>query len=119
MILTDAEIEAHMQAHINDHWPPTQREKALRLGGQLLTDLNAFFDTCTVLKAEKVAERDLAVAVRDYDAAVSRLSYPTLVISDSVTQEQIETDAAERATAQVVVDAASSEVLAVVIARNA
>lgn len=64
MILTDAEIEAQMQAMINDAWPPSRREKALRLGGQMLVELNAFFDSMTVRKAELVAERDALLAAQ-------------------------------------------------------
>lgn len=58
MILNDAEIEAKLQEHINREWPPAMREKTIRLGGQLLIDLNAFFDQCALLKADMVAKRD-------------------------------------------------------------
>jgi len=70
MFKTDAEIEADMQSLINDAWPPTKREKALRLGGQLLIDLNAFFDECTLVKSQKIAERDAALA--EYEALIAQ-----------------------------------------------
>lgn len=62
MILTDGEIEARMQARINDTWPPSKREKALRLGGALLGELNAFFAQMSIEKAAMIAERDAALA---------------------------------------------------------
>ena len=65
MILDDAQIEARMQERINSVWPPTRREKALRLGGALLDELNAFFTAMSVEKQAMVAERDVAQAELD------------------------------------------------------
>lgn len=62
MILNDAEIEAEMQALINATWPPADREKALRLGGILLDNLNAFFVEMGALKLQVIADRDAAQA---------------------------------------------------------
>lgn len=55
---TDAEIEAIMQQRINAEWPPAMREKALRLGGALLDELNAYFATMGAENAALIAERD-------------------------------------------------------------
>lgn len=62
MILNDAEIEAKMQECINNTYPPAMREKAMRLGGLPLDELNAFFTSMSVLKAQWVAERDAELA---------------------------------------------------------
>ena len=64
MILNDAEIEAQMQAIINNAYPPAVREKAIRLGGDALVTLNAFFAEMADVKAEKIAERDLQLAAQ-------------------------------------------------------
>lgn len=122
MIRPDSTIEAEMQQIINDAYPPAERERALRLGGQLLTDLNAFFDTMTTLKAEKIAERDFEQAVFDYDQAVARLAKPALDPADypdveGETNPALVTDAAERTAAQATVDGASQAVLDLVEAR--
>lgn len=59
MIPDDAKIEASMRELIDSQHPPAEREKALRLGGTLLTELNTFFDEMTVVKTQKIADRDL------------------------------------------------------------
>lgn len=64
-ILSDAEIEAVMQANINEQWPPSAREKAMRLGGPLLDQLNAFFLTMSVEKQQLIAARDVAKAEQE------------------------------------------------------
>lgn len=58
----DAEIEADVQAIINNKWPPALREKAIRLGGTELLALNDFFVLMSALKAAMITERDAAVA---------------------------------------------------------
>lgn len=60
MFQDDAQIEADMQQIVNATWPPARREKALRLGGVMLTELNDFFVQMGVLKLAKIAERDAA-----------------------------------------------------------
>ena len=74
MILDDAQIEAKMQDHINSVWPPSQREKAMRLGGTLLADLTTFFEGMTTMKAQMIADRDAAKAVYDAEIAVAQAS---------------------------------------------
>lgn len=123
-ILDNASIEVEMQRIINSQWPPAARERAKRLGGQLLTDLNAFFDTMTTLKASKIAERDLAQAVLDYDQAVIRLAEPELDPADypdieGATHPALVIDTAERTAAQTVIINASQAVLDIVAAREA
>jgi len=68
MILDDAQIEAEMQGIVNDTWPPAARERVLRTGvGK--AELDAFFDSMIVLKAQKIADRDVEQAVFDAQQA--------------------------------------------------
>lgn len=63
MILDDAQIEADIQAIINDQWPPVRREKAVRTGGAMLYELDSFLSSIKTLKLSKIAERDAILEV--------------------------------------------------------
>lgn len=113
MIKDDAQIEADMQKYIDDNYPPSMREKAMRLGGVLLDDLNAFFDTMTALKAETIAARDFEQAVSDYSDAINQLpNEPATIVVTDANGDSVEVVNPRIAELQAVVDAASAEVVA-------
>lgn len=113
MIKDNAQIEADMQKYIDEHYPPMMREKALRLGGVLLDDLNAFFVSMSVLKAERIAARDFDQSVKDYGDAITQLPNEPAVIS--ITDDKgnsVEVINPRLTELQAVVKAASKEVIA-------
>lgn len=117
MIKDDAQIEADMQKYINSNYPPSMREKAIRLGGALLDDLNAFFDTIAALKAETIAARDFEQAVSDYSDAINQLpNEPATIVITNDTGGSVEVVNQRIAELQAIIDGASAEVLAFVAA---
>ena len=81
MFKTDAEIEADMQALVNDQWPPVRREKAARVGGAMLYELNSFLFSIKAMKLSKIAERDAAVMVETGIAA------PVISLTDAIAEK--------------------------------
>lgn len=112
MIPNDAQIEAEMQALINEQWPPAKREKAIRTG-LLKAELDAFFVEITALKAQKVAARNFAQALHDYSTAKYQLpNEPALVEVVDENGSITEVPNPRIAELQAVLDAAPADVLA-------
>jgi hypothetical protein len=78
--LNEAELQVRIQDVVNREWPQWKRERAMRLGGAELLELNAFFATLEPeVDAARTYSVDLAaalltpVAVEEVLAAVEEI----------------------------------------------
>lgn len=92
-------------------WPLADRMQVDAIGDALLQVDAEYTQECT--------DSRTLFEVLSVEAAQTRLAIPELMLSSTATQEQVDADSAERASAQAVIDSASAEVMAVVMARSA
>jgi len=127
-LLNDSEIEVQMQQEIERAYSQPLRERIMRSGtAKEKANLKAFFAAMHDLKLRKIAERDFAQALHDYDTAVVRVAQPALDPADYpditdidgnvIPNPALAVDATERTAAQAIINGASQAVLDAVAAR--
>lgn len=105
-----ANVERMVYAHAGAYLPTAEVQAQITAIGQMLIAEEAVYEqekADTLLLAETLA----------YESAVDRLALSALVVGGEITQEQVDFDTDQRATAQVVVSGASQAVVALAAAR--